>query len=115
MYLLLICLLYICLPIRDGEDKRHSGSRVLILDCCALGVFVKIIWHFVGTNMEGEGGEGGSGEGGGEADVGTDVKIKVSLQGPWWKLKLMQAGMKKEIGAKLAKLQLLAEQEGGLN
>jgi hypothetical protein len=65
--------------------------------------------------MEGEEGEGGSGEGGGGADVGTDVKIKVSLQGPWWKLKLMQTGMKKEIGAKLAKLQLLAEQEGGLN
>lgn len=95
----------------EGEDKRHSGSRVLILDCCALGVFVKIIWHFVGTNVEGEGG----GEGEGEADVGTDVKIKVSLQGPWWKLKLMQAGTQKEIGAKLAKLQLLAEQEGGFN
>jgi hypothetical protein len=90
------------MPCRGDEGERHTGSRVLILDCCAIGVFVKIIWHFVGTTNA-EGGEG-------EDAVGTEAKLKVSLQGPWWRVKLLEAGMQREIGAKLAKLQALAKE-----
>jgi hypothetical protein len=120
----------------EGAGDRHPSSRVLILDSCPLGVYVKVIWHFApkhaseAQDADGSSGGGKSEEGeeehkpgedqhrplqrekseGGEADVGTELKLKVSLQGPWWKVKLLEANIKKEIDVKLAKLHLLTEQ-----